>query len=540
MSMKRLIIVDDERHAVDRLASSMDWSALGIEPPARAYDAEEARKALTERGADIMLCDIEMPGESGLELIAWTKELFPNLETVILTCHADFQFAREAIRLGSFDYLIKPVSPADLSGVLSRLTERIDQASTLRARMENERHWLRNRPLVAERFWLDLIGGAIRADLRIIRLSIADRGVVLDEGAELLPILLRIHCWSDEPSLRERRMREHEARSRLGEELAAAGETDIVRLEREGALAIVRLPPGDRSRLGACFAACERFAAAFAAAGKCSLGCYIGEAVTLPALPNLVRRLREFAGDNVSCETAVASLRPIDRQDSGFEPPDLDSWKLLIENDAREALVVAVAEYLRRRDRVGRLNANALSLLRQDFLQLVHIVLGSRGISAHKLLETNRWSECGLTVPDTIRWVRSILGAVSEVSAECKTVYPNSHALVADAARYVKKHLAEDLSRELIAERIGLNPDYFGRIFRKEMGLTVTEFVVKERVSMAGRLLEDTNQPISTIAEQVGYTNFAYFSQVFRKTTGFTPSDYQKRHRESLSSGSPG
>jgi two-component system response regulator YesN len=117
---------------------------------------------------------------------------------------------------------------------------------------------------------------------------------------------------------------------------------------------------------------------------------------------------------------------------------------------------------------------------------------------------------------------------------------PEARALVADATRYIKKHLAEDLSRESMADRIGLNPDYFGRVFRKETGLTVTEYIVKERVSMAGRLLEDTDQPISTIAMQVGYTNFAYFSQIFRKTTGFTPSEYQKRHRRGPSSGASG
>jgi two-component system response regulator YesN len=531
--------VDDERRTVDRIAASVDWEKLGIETPAKAYDADEARRLLSDGGADIMLCDIEMPGESGLELIAWTRERLTSLETVILTCHADFQYAREAIRLGSFDYLIKPVSPADLTDVLTRLVERIDREHSLRARSEYEQHWLRNRPLVVERFWLDLIGGAIRPDAHSIKLSIADRGIALEADAPVLPVLLRIHCWADEPSLRERRMREHEARNRLGGELSEAGETDIVRMEREGILAVVRIRCGDKAAIGACYAACDRFAEDFSRAGKCALGCYIGEPVELPRLPDMVRRLRTLAADNVSCETAVTGLRPTDRPDRGFEAPDLDTWKLLLENGAVGPLADAVSEHLKLRERNGRLNALSLKLLRQDFLQMVHIVLGNRGVSAHRLLQEGRCEEGELTVPDTLKWIRSLAETVAETCCAPREASTEARDLVADSLRYIKQSLAEDLSRESIAERIGLNPDYFGRVFRKETGLTVTEYIVKERMAMALKLLEDTDQPISTVAMQVGYTNFAYFSQLFRRTTGFTPGDYRKRHRQGPAKGLP-
>lgn len=534
--MKRLLIVDDERHSVDRIAGSIDWGSIGIGEPMRAYDAAGARKTLAERGADILLCDIEMPGENGLDLIAWAREEYPELETIILTCHADFGYAREAVRLGSFDYLIKPAATEDLRGVFTRVVDRIDRSASLRSQSDLGRQWLRNRPLVFERFLFDLVGGAIPAEGTAIEAAARDRGLPLAAGTAYLPVLMRFHCWEDEPSLKERRMREHDARAGLGADLSeAAGETVIVRLEGKEALAVVRQPDGERETRKACFSVCERFAADFAERGRGSIGCYVGEAGTLESLPRIVRALRALADDNVCCASKVFSLRP--RCRSAYAGPDMPAWKLLLESGAVDALGCAAAEFLKKKEAAGKLDARFLILLRQDFLQTVHIVLGECGVSAHAL--SARLEDAGeeRTVPDTLKWIRKTAEVVASVTEETRAAGLDAKALVDAALRHIRDRISGDLSREAIANRIGLNPDYFGRVFRKETGTTVTDYVTRERISLAARLLEDTDQSISRVAEQVGYSNFAYFSQTFRKTTGFTPSEYHKRHRAAAARG---
>lgn len=534
--MKRLLIVDDERHSIDRIAESIDWTTLGISDPMRACSAEEARSALAERGADIMLCDIEMPGENGLELISWARESYPDLETIILTCHADFAYAKEAIRLGSFDYLIKPVATDDLRNVFERLLSRIERSASLKSQSDLGKQWLRNRPLVIERFLLDLIGGTIAADAESISRAADERGLPLLPETTAVPVLLRFLCWKDEPSLKERRIREHEARGRFGDELSAAvGETDIVRMDGSEALAVVRLPPGDAERAKACFSVCERFSAHFAENGKGSVGCYIGNLGPLSALPQTARELRALADDNVCCIGKVFSLRPRCKSSADYSCPDLPAWRLLLEKGASDALRDAAADFLKARELSGKLDANFLALMRQDFLQAVHIVLGNRGVPAHALAAYGEGADGERTVPSTLEWIRSTADAVAALTDKTREAGLDAKTLVEAALRHIGEHISEDLSREAVANRIGLNPDYFGRVFRKETGTTITEYVTKERVAMAVRLLEGTDQPISRIAEQVGYTNFAYFSQTFRKLTGRTPSEYQKRHRAASS-----
>ena len=117
----RILIVDDEIYAVEAIREMIDWQALGIDEVLTAYSMRQAQKLLTEKAVDILLCDIEMPQGSGLELVSWIREKEMKLVTVFLTSHANFNYANQAIRLEIFDYILKPADPEELFGVLQNL-----------------------------------------------------------------------------------------------------------------------------------------------------------------------------------------------------------------------------------------------------------------------------------------------------------------------------------------------------------------------------------------------------------------------------------
>lgn len=124
--MKTAMIVDDEIVAVRSLKKRVEWEGFGI---GRVYEANSMKQAIEvfkEREIDILLCDIEMPGGSGLELFEWVKGYFPYVECIYVTCHPDFEYIRKAMRLGSFDYLLKPIDYEELKGVLKKAVERAD------------------------------------------------------------------------------------------------------------------------------------------------------------------------------------------------------------------------------------------------------------------------------------------------------------------------------------------------------------------------------------------------------------------------------
>ncbi|WP_418878990.1 response regulator [Waltera sp.] len=100
-----LLIVDDEYLVVEEVVTVTDWELLGITEIYSATNAVSAVRILNEKKIDIMICDIEMPQTDGLELSKKAKENFPDLEIVMLTSHAEFNYVRNALRYGCYDYI---------------------------------------------------------------------------------------------------------------------------------------------------------------------------------------------------------------------------------------------------------------------------------------------------------------------------------------------------------------------------------------------------------------------------------------------------
>ena len=102
----------------------------------------------------------------------------------------------------------------------------------------------------------------------------------------------------------------------------------------------------------------------------------------------------------------------------------------------------------------------------------------------------------------------------------------NDH--VSNAAGFMERWYARDLSLAEIAEAAGLSEQHFCRIFKRNTGMTPIEFLTKKRIAEAKTLLSDTEMTISEIGRAVGFSDRSYFTSVFRKYEGFSPSDYKK------------
>lgn len=112
-------MVDDQREITESLKRSIDWAAAGIDEVCTAVSAKEAKLIMVNVDIDILLTDIEMPGESGLELFKWTRKRYPDIIGIFLTSHADFSYAQEAIRLGGFDYIMQPARYQEVADVVA-------------------------------------------------------------------------------------------------------------------------------------------------------------------------------------------------------------------------------------------------------------------------------------------------------------------------------------------------------------------------------------------------------------------------------------
>ena len=120
-----VILVDDEEVAVNALKRRVDWKKYGIDEVYIAYSMQEAQSVFGEKVVDIMISDIEMPQGNGLDLFEWVKSYYPAVECIYVTCHPEFDYMRRALRLGSADYVLKPVDYEELDGILHQVAERV-------------------------------------------------------------------------------------------------------------------------------------------------------------------------------------------------------------------------------------------------------------------------------------------------------------------------------------------------------------------------------------------------------------------------------
>ncbi len=121
--MIKLLIVDDEKVIRDGLTTTMQWDKMGISVVGAAKDGIEALELCELWHPHIVLTDVRMPKMNGLELMKVIKVKMPNIKVVILSGHVEFSYAKEAIRYGAVDYLIKPVVAEELENVLGKVIE---------------------------------------------------------------------------------------------------------------------------------------------------------------------------------------------------------------------------------------------------------------------------------------------------------------------------------------------------------------------------------------------------------------------------------
>ena len=107
--------------------------------------------------------------------------------------------------------------------------------------------------------------------------------------------------------------------------------------------------------------------------------------------------------------------------------------------------------------------------------------------------------------------------------------YYQNKAIISAALDFIKTNYASKISLGLIVKHCYCNKAYLSHLFKKEMGITITEYINRYRVEHAKHLLDITELTVTQIACEVGFSDPSYFSRVFKRIQGVYPTDYRKR-----------
>jgi two-component system response regulator YesN len=527
--MYTALILDDEMIAVEGVQRSIHWKALGVRDVLPAYCVEDAKSILKDRQVHILIADIEMPSEeNGLDLLAWVKRHSPDTVTLIMTCHADFQYAQQAIQLGCIDYLLKPLPYRELEGAIRKAIEKIRKNDLT---LDNERYrklWIQHHAVIIERFWNDIIEHTIPSRMDAIKEEAQLRGIPFSENMIFVPVLIRLQKWHKPLNRRESSIMMYALKNAAQEVFLQRRDWGghIIRVGPQSLLAILiaRDETSEKSLVDCCNEYIESCKAFF----YCDLSCYIGNAVTGDQLLGEYGRLNQMDRDNVVFLNKVLLLQDRPSRRADLQLPDFGRWSGMLQERKREMLGQELSEYFECLKSSRDIDADFIRRFQHDFLQMIYSYLHLKGIQAHRFIADGQFGErmeaAGRSVRDLEVWVGECVDKAMAFVQDTES----EENVIRRCIAYIRENLGEELTREQVANHVYLNPDYLNRIFKKETGLSLHEYITKERLEKAKVLLRKTNLPISAIAAEVGYDSFSHFSQLFKKYTDLNPKDYRR------------
>jgi two-component system, response regulator YesN len=527
--MLNLLIVDDEKLTVEEIKLKVDWIKLGISNVFTAYSMRQAIEVFEGEKINVMLCDIEMPRGSGLELLSWVNEHSPKTEAIFLTCHADFTYAKEAVRLGSLDYILKPVSAEELEAAVVKAIKKVSKESELEEFSRFGQFWFKHQPILVERFWMDIISETIPSSPEDIKTAADYRNIPYTDQMRILPVLIGEQRWYKKMSLQDEKIMEYGLKNAAEEILAQKGQMGkFFQLKNTELLGILFLGINEVFNRSKIEEECEKYISCCNQHLNCDLCCYIGEVVFAHELAALVNQLTQLKRNNVSFSNKVLWINDSMDKIAEVNTTDTSIWRVMLKNGAAEKLIAEVKSYLEHLFLSSGMGRSKLLGFQQDFNQMIFAALGQKGLQAHELFNDSKTVEmhgcAAQSLHEMLEWVEHVVEKTIEyINGSQKSLSP-----VVKAKNYIRLNLDKELTRDEIANYVYLNPDYFDRVFKKETGLSVARFIMQERIAKAQDLLMKTDIPISTIGENVGYPNSANFSSMFKRMTGRNPADYRR------------
>ncbi len=314
--MYQLLIVDDEIHAVHAVHAGVIWEELRIVKIHTAYNIGQAKEIFQHYPIDLMICDIEMPQGSGIDLLVWVREHYPATESVFLTCHSSFEYAQQAVQLGSLDYLLKPVKFKELQAIvqkgLERRKERREQQINKETSDYYSRLWQTHQPALIEQFWQDLLNYRLSSSPEKMKHALHENQLPLTEYDPFLPVIIAVQRWQRPLSSRDERIMEYALHNAANYLILHHYKGYIVRYGADSRLLVLlfqtsgnQLQEGERAlsfrrKLESYMDACQQYF-------NCELACYVGEATPVYQLATQFSELLKLYKQNKQSKESAAN-----------------------------------------------------------------------------------------------------------------------------------------------------------------------------------------------------------------------------------------
>ncbi|RAP77208.1 response regulator [Paenibacillus montanisoli] len=494
----KIILVDDERSVLKGLQHIFTKHCTEHEIVGTAQSAEEALHLLQFTMADVVITDVMMPGMNGIELTREISRLYPYLVIVILSGHAEFEYVREAMRCGAFDYLLKPCHYQTVIDLLNKIRSKAAEKEKVNEKTSHKR--------MLEK----LIQGS---------LELPESWGVHTE--------LQMAVFSGQEPV-DARMEEHIAYHLLQGNMEQ-GVLDTVIYE--GRCVVLSRSAVDHGMLKQLLDECrltmrKQNRTVFAAVHRFTGGTRSIE----QAYEACLRRCEFLEFNEYSIVMDDESYHEQLKQQEQFAISDYFSGnkfgKYYASADAKK-LRLYIESILQQLHRVhGRLDPVRLKRgLLSELIYLEHL-LKEHGVEPFfgRQIDYVREMKGIRTFKELLGWLKNY--CMSAIM--CMNDENHTPQYIQSAIRYIEMNYMKNLTLKEVADAVYLNVWYFSSQFKKHTQVSFSEYINLIRVRNAKEFLRQKDLKVYQVAEMVGFQDAAYFSTVFKGLEHMSPKEFQQ------------
>lgn len=543
MNEIKVFLVEDEMVIRRGIKNSIDWEKEGYIFCGEASDGELAYPMIIKEKPDILITDIRMPFMDGLELCKLVKEELPNIKILILSGYDEFDYAKEAIRLGVTEYLLKPISSGKLLEALNGVSESIrrekEDKDLVRKYMEEMRE---NTEHEKQKFFEQMIAG---------NLSMADaletgKKYEMNLSAGMYNLLLFRFTLGEENRKSGELLGEAEyAIKKLTERLEyvfefqrdVEGWAFLLMADNEEQMSErVKELSKDLEEIMKNYSIITYFGGIGQPVARLrELEESFREAERALAARFTMELNRIISVEDIRMAQNVDTLDDIEITSFGEIEKTRTMLEKFLNNGAEDEIDEFVDVYI---NELPEENLKSV-LMRQYIIMDAYIVMMSfcekiEGIEGEMQAQSEELKNSMKTIQtleeikNYIRMLlKKIIGVRDTISGRR---YSDIIEIAKDQIR--KTYMSDEISLNTIAAEVGMSPSYFSSIFSKEMGKTFVEYLTEIRMDRAKELLMCSSMKTSEIGYEVGDKDPHYFSYIFKKTQNCTPKEFRARGKE--------
>ena len=530
-AMVKVVIADDEERVCRLIQALVDWEALGMQVIGTAANGIEAIERIKEDEPDILITDIRMPGCDGLELISKVRKLKPNLQIIIISGYAHFEYARTAIKYNVGNYLLKPINKEELTQALSKMKSSIHEERKVQEESESIKK-SREEDLIKLRRML------IQDVLENQQQYLTEE--VINTQYHLQVQKGRYQCLCirfDLENVDSQEISEH-TQKLIWDKLNKIFESNLAPYCYEWVLmpkalqiyGMINYTPKYKEEIRKKLRGClKQIEVQKNLLGGVEITFGLGSSVTSP---------NELYQSLVEAEQAM-NERLVEGTGKLIEYKDFKSVlyeKNLLDKYARH--MNHALETLNTKELESAIDELKQSILETPYVhgwEILEVVKSAGEMFAMRLAIQIRSEEL-VNFQNTCNDSKSVdelFKTITRFSCEhlegtIDTREKDSVRAIRLAKQYIQNHYSEQITLEEVSGYVNLSPAYFSALFKKEAELGFVKYLMQVRMEQAKMLLRDTNLSVVEVCVKVGYNDKKHFTHSFEKIVGVKPVVYRK------------